>query len=95
MNKGLEEIKKKIVKVLKKYGVKKAGIFGSYVRGENEKESDIDVLIETPENFSLFDFVGLKLELEKVIKRKVDLVDYKTIKKRIRKKILNEEVKII
>jgi len=88
-------IKKKIVKILKEKGIKKAGIFGSYARGEYNKKSDIDILIETPSNFSLLDFVGLKLELEKMLKRKVDLVDYRVIKERLRERILKEEVIVI
>ena len=93
--KELNKIKEKIISVLKKYSIKKAGIFGSYTRGEQKKKSDIDVLIETPEDFSLLDFVGIKLELEKTIKRKVDLVDYRVIKERLKQRILNEEIKII
>ena len=88
-------IKKKIVKILKEKGIKRAGIFGSYARGEYNKKSDIDILIETPSNFSLLDFVGLKLELEKMLKRKVDLVDYRVIKERLRERILKEEVIVI
>ena len=96
-NKNLNKIIKVIVTTLKKYGIKRAGIFGSYVRGEQKKGSDIDILIEIPKNFkfSLLDFVGLKLELEDVLGKKVDLVEYVTIKPRIRDTILNEEVRII
>lgn len=43
-NKNLNKIKKIIVVTLKKYGIKKAGIFGSYVKGEQKKGSDIDYL---------------------------------------------------
>ena len=80
---------------MKEKGIKRAGIFGSYARGEYNKKSDIDILIETPSNFSLLDFVGLKLELEKMLKRKVDLVDYRVIKERLRERILKEEVIVI
>ena len=91
----LKEIKAKIRKVLKKHGVTRAGIFGSFVRGEQKKISDVDVLIMTPNNVGLFDFVGIKLELEDALGRKVDLVDYRGIKPLIKDRILNEEVKII
>ena len=96
-NKDIEKIKSKIVKILKKHGIVRAGIFGSYASGENKKNSDIDILIEVDKNrkFSLLDFVGLKLELEDVLKKKVDLVEYSVIKKRIRNQILNDEVKVI
>ncbi len=46
MNKDkIEEIKAKILPILKKYGVKRAGIFGSFVRGEETQESDIDIRV--------------------------------------------------
>ena len=93
--KDLEKLKKVIVKILKKYGIKKAGIFGSYVRGEQKKRSDIDVLVLPPKDMSLIDFVGVKLELENEIKRKVDLVSYRGIHPLLKKQILHEEVRII
>ncbi|MBI2630069.1 nucleotidyltransferase domain-containing protein [Candidatus Pacearchaeota archaeon] len=93
--KKITELKEKILKIFIKSGVRKAGIFGSYIRGEQKKDSDIDLLIETPADFSLLDFVGLKLELEKTLNLKVDLVDYRTIKERLKERILNEEVKLI
>lgn len=42
----IEDVKKKIVPILKHHGVKKAGLFGSLVRGELSKKSDIDILGE-------------------------------------------------
>lgn len=89
-----DEIREKIVGVLKKHGVKRAGIFGSYVRGEARKDSDIDILVEVKKDLSLLDFVGIQLELEERLRRKVDLVEYSTIKPLIKKRILNEEKRI-
>lgn len=94
-SKKIQRIKRKIVPTLKKYGIKKAGIFGSYVRGEYKKRSDIDVLIQPPKNMSLLGFVHVKHELEDVLKRKVDLVEYKMIRPELKKTILNEEIRII
>ena len=45
-NQELNKMKPKIVKVLKKHGIKKAGVFGSYARGEQKKKSDVDILIK-------------------------------------------------
>ncbi len=95
MNSQIEDIKKKILPVLKKYGVKKAGIFGSVVRGEATIDSDIDILVEIERKISLLDFVGLKLELEEALQRKVDLGEYSVIKSAIRDQILSEEVPIL
>jgi len=60
MIKELENIKKRIIPILKKYNVKKAGIFGSYVRGEQKKNSDVDLLVEVDKKVSLIGFIRLK-----------------------------------
>jgi len=95
MNHQVEEIRKKILPVLNKYDVRKASIFGSAVRGKATKNSDIDILVEIRSNISLLDFVGLKLELEEVLGRAVDLGEYDTIKPIIKDRILNEQVAIL
>lgn len=95
MNRQVEKIRKKILPVLKKYGVRRASIFGSVVRGEATENSDIDILVEIGSDISLLDFVGLKLELEEVLGREVDLGEYDTIKPIIKDRILNEQVAIL
>ena len=70
MNKELAAIKKQIVPILKRNDIVRAGIFGSYARGEQKKRSDLDILIEFKGKKSLFDLVGLKQELEKKLKKK-------------------------
>jgi len=70
MSHQVEEIKNKILPILKRYGVRRASIFGSVARGEATENSDIDILVEIRSNISLLDFVGLKLELEEVLGRK-------------------------
>ena len=92
---NVEEIKKKIIPILKRHGVTRAGLFGSVVRGEETKESDIDVLVEIESRMSLLDFVGLKLELEDALEKRVDLGEYSAIKPIIREQILSEEVAIL
>lgn len=92
---SVEEIKNKIRPTLKKYKVKKAGIFGSVVRGEARQDSDIDILVEIDERMSLLDFVGLKLELENILGRKVDLGEFSTIKPIIKEQVLKETVSIL
>jgi predicted nucleotidyltransferase len=93
--KELEKLKPIIVKTLKKYGVKKAGIFGSYVRGEQKKDSDVDILIEPKEDTSLLDLSGLKIELEENLGKNVDLVSYKYIHPHLKKGILENEMRIL
>ena len=92
---NIEEIKKKIVPILEKYGVKRAGIFGSVVRGEAGIDSDVDILVELPKGASLLDLVGLKIELEEELERKVDVLTYDSIYHLLRQPILNEQVGIL
>ena len=91
----IDEIKSKIIPILKLYGVKKAAIFGSVVRGEAESDSDVDILVEIESNMSLLDFVGLTIEIEETLGRKIDLVEYSTIKPLIKERILSEQVVIL
>jgi hypothetical protein len=93
---SLREVKKKIAKILRKYGIKRAGIFGSLARGEVGPGSDVDVLVDTEgTNMSALQYIGMAQELEDAIGRKVDLVKYHLIKPRLRERILREEVRII
>jgi len=76
----------------KKYNVKGIGLFGSYVRGEQKKGSDVDILVEFREPIGLFKFLELEEYLGELIGRKVDLVSKKALKPRIGKRILAEAV---
>ena len=60
----MNEIKDKIIKILKQHKVTKAGIFGSYSEGNQNENSDIDILVELEKNVSLLDFINIKYELE-------------------------------
>jgi hypothetical protein len=92
--KSINQLKSKIICVLKKYGIVRAGIFGSYARGEQKSGSDIDILIEPPKGIG-FGFVGIQFELENKLKKKVDLLSYKAIHPLLKERILKEEIKII
>jgi len=92
--KGLNKLKPKIIEILKKNKIKKAGIFGSYATGEQKKESDIDILVEPPKGIG-FGFVRIQFELENRLKKKVDLVSYNGLSPFLKSKILNQEVRII
>ena len=91
----VKKIGNTIVPILKAYGAKRAAIFGSAARGTMKRGSDIDILVELPSGIGLFDFVGIKLELEDALKRKVDLVEYSTIKSAIRENILKSQIPIL
>ena len=84
----INQIKEKVLPLLKEAGVTSSAIFGSYAVGENTKESDVDILIDPPESMTLFGFADLKLDLEQVLGRKDDLVEYSAIKPRIKQQLL-------
>ncbi|HDH58254.1 MAG TPA: hypothetical protein ENF16_06560 [Bacteroidetes bacterium] len=70
---------KKLVSILKKHGIKKISIFGSYARGMVNAESDLDVLVEFSGKKSLLDIIGIEMELSEALKLKVDLLTDKSI----------------
>jgi predicted nucleotidyltransferase len=88
-------LKRKIIPILNRYGVKKAGLFGSCIRGELREDSDIDILVELDSDLSLLDFIKIKLDLEDTLDRPVDLVEYSTIKPRLKDRILKEQMAIL
>jgi len=91
----IEEIRTKIVPILRHHGVIRAAVFGSFVRREMKEDSDIDILVELPKEKSLLDFVALKLELEETLGRKVDLVEYSTIHPLLKERVLREQVPVL
>ena len=82
------------MRVLKKYNIKRAGIFGSYARGEQKKSSDIDIIVEYPGGIG-FAFFSLGDKLEKLLKKKVDVITYGGINRYMKDNILKDEVRII
>lgn len=91
---SVADIQKKIVPILKRRAVRRAGVFGSAARGDSTAR-DIDVLVEMPKPYSLFTFLALKNELEGELEAKVDLIEYSHIKPLLRERILSGEVKIL
>ena len=91
--KKIEEILKEHKKDLaEKYKVKEIGLFGSYVRGEQRKRSDVDILVDFQEVPDLFKFIELERYLERILKKKVDLVEKNGLRPRLKDIILNEVV---
>ncbi len=90
----IEKIKELIVPLLIRHQVKRAGIFGSVAKGGAHSKSDIDILVELGNKISLLEFVGIKYELEDLLGRKVDLVEYQAVKPRLKKRIMSEEIRI-
>lgn len=88
-------IAKQTKPILQKFGVEKAAIFGSYARGDFKKTSDVDVLVKLKREATLFDIVRLKIRLENRLRRKVDIVEYDSIKPEIRQYALRNQIPVL
>ena len=89
---------KKILKehkdILNKYKVRTIGLFGSYVRGDQQDKSDLDILVEFESPVGFFKFLEIEEYLEEITGIKVELVTKKALKPRIGEYILREVVNI-
>ena len=96
--KSLDEIRKIIRQhrnvIADKYGVDVVGIFGSYVRSEQERQSNIDLLAEILRPISLLEMVGAEIYLSETLGIKVDLVPKRSVREELRDNILEETVSI-
>ncbi|TSD64948.1 nucleotidyltransferase family protein [Inquilinus sp. KBS0705] len=91
----IEKYKALILPVLKRYFIKRAAIFGSVAKGSQSTTSDVDLLIEGQNDFTIFQLLMLEEEISKLVNRKVDLVEYNAIKPSIRNEVLNSAVAIL
>ncbi|MGH7495724.1 MAG: nucleotidyltransferase family protein [bacterium] len=86
-----EILRQKLPDLRARYGVLSLGVFGSFVRGEQKRRSDLDLLVEFDESeLTLFEIVGLERELSSLLGIKVDLVEKGGLKPAIGKHILAE-----
>lgn len=90
MNTINEEIKTKIIFILKNHDVIRAAVFGSLARNEATEKSDVDILVELPEKKGLLDLVGIKLDLEDELGKKVDVLTYKSLNPKFKDAVLAE-----
>jgi predicted nucleotidyltransferase len=91
---NLEHIKSQIKPILKKYGIKRAGIFGSTARGESVT-NDLDLLVKIDKKISLLEFIGIQQELEDELGMRVDLVEYEALKPALKEDILRDEEPVL
>lgn len=75
-----------------KYGVAVVGVFGSYVRNEQESGSDIDLLVDILRPISLLELVGAEIYLEEILGMKVDLVPKRDVREELKESIFAETV---
>jgi predicted nucleotidyltransferase len=78
---------------LNKFGVRSISLFGSIARNQARKQSDVDLLVEFERPVGLFEFARLKLYLEELLDRQVDLVTPEALRKELREGILQEAIR--
>jgi len=94
MNRDIQTILKERKNYLaEKFGVIEIAIFGSYARGEQRKDSDVDLIVDFKEGYKTFDnYMNLKFYLEELFGKKVDLVIKSAINPRIKPFIIEEAI---
>ena len=92
LNQKIQEHRKEIFDLAKKYGAGNIRIFGSVARGEAREDSDIDVLVDLESGRSLLDLGGFLMDLQSLLGCRVDVVTAKGLRERIRSRVLKESV---
>ena len=91
----LQEIRQKAVPILKASGVTRSSVFGSYARGEQREDSDVDILVDMPKGKSLLDLIGLEQDLQDALGKKVDVGTYRSVSKYVKKYVEQDQVPIL
>lgn len=88
----MEVLRQHLPELMEKYSVSYIGILGSYIRGEQTKDSDLDILVQFDKTPGLLKYIELENYLSDLLGVKVDLVMKSALKPNIGKRILNEVV---
>lgn len=87
---AIADCRPRLKEIIERNGVRRLRFFGSCVTGDASAESDVDVLVVLEEGRDLLDLVGLKLELEELFNRKVDVVEEDGLSPYLRDRILQQ-----
>lgn len=92
----LSQIEQHIIRdITAKYHPTYVGLFGSYSRNEEQKHSDIDILIDFEDQLDLLTLIGIEQELEELLGKKVDLITVKSINKYLKPFIEKDLIPLI
>jgi hypothetical protein len=95
MTPAVAELREQVRDVMRKRGVVRASVFGSVARGEDHPASDVDFLVELEEGRTLLDLAGLRLDLEDLLERDVDVATPASLHPQLRERILEQQVPIL
>lgn len=90
----IEQKKNIISQYCRANGISYLGVFGSVARGEENRSSDIDFVVDLNSEKSLLEFARIKIDLENMFSKKVDLAIRKNLKSRIREKVISDTKEI-
>jgi len=88
----VDRLRSDLPRLQREYAVRSLGLFGSYIRGNQKKGSDLDILVDFVEVPGMFRFLDLERDLSHLLKVRVDLVQKEALKPAIGKRILREVV---
>ena len=88
----IQSKRKKILQIAARHGAHKVRVFGSVARGTARRGSDVDFLVEMEEGRSLLDHAALVLDLERLLKRSVDVASERGLRQPIRKEVLRDAI---
>jgi uncharacterized protein len=84
------DIKENISPIFKEYGIKRAGLFGSFSRGEETSKSDVDILVSLGKPMGMFKYMHMVRDIEQKLGRKVDIVTENSINKFLKPYIIKD-----
>jgi len=88
----LKDRREEILRIAAKHGARNVRVFGSLARGQADEQSDVDFLVEMEPGRTLLDMGGLLMDLRELLGRDVDVVTERTLKPRVRTRVLREAV---
>ncbi len=84
MEPSFEHLKATTQRVLRHYGVSRAGLYGSRVRGDHSRRSDLDIVVDHPRPFSLYDLIALQQKLSEALGIEAHVTTYGSLHPRMR-----------
>ncbi len=93
-DKLFQEKRETILQIARRHGATNVRVFGSVTRGETRPDSDVDFLVDLDEGRSLLDLGGLLMDLQELLGCPVDVVTEKSLRPRIRERVLREAIRL-